>query len=446
MPGVFQTALARMRADAAVGTVGLWPTRKRGFERFARMGLPSPRDEEWRYLDLRGLRERDFTIDSSPLVLESAPLEQSLLPQLDARTVVLVNGRFDPHHSDLGENEDGVTVTSIRRAVDSQHAVLAKHLGTLTDVDAPFLALNDAGFVGGAFVHVAAGARASRPIHVLSFSTPGIEPHLLQPRVLIVADEDSEVDVVEHHVGTEGHSLLRNSVTEIVAGERAKVRHVQLVRESPSSYHFSSLCIRQEAESEVTAHSILLGGRIARHDVRHELAGPGATGRLRALTVAGDEERFETWVRMNHAAPGCRSRQLVKGIAEDRGHAIFTGRIVVDKAGQQTDAQQTCRNLLLDPRARVRAQPQLEIHADDVRCTHGATTGQLDEQALFYLRSRGISEADARAMLLRGFAAEPLSDLAVPGLCDYIMSQVLGKLGLGADAVGTTLDLAEAAS
>lgn len=392
------------------GTDWLNPLRESGFASFEHLGIPTTRDENWKYTNLKELTQLDFVSpEDEAATVSQDELRRLLLEGLDAYLLVFVDGRLSRALSDWPESgaAGAATVRPLAEALaDDRHRV-QPHLGKLVDInDDAFAALNTAFIEDGLFVHVPAGVVVDKPIHVLSIMTEQDQPLVSHPRNLIIAEEGASVQVIEHYVGLGEGVYLVNGLTELFAAERAHVQHYLIEADSEKAYNVSTLKLHQQANSDVHSHTALLGGRIVRNNINPVLAGDDIHCLINGLYLGHGEQHLDNHMRVEHKALRGDSRQFYKGILDDRAQGVFSGRIVVDPGAQQTDAKQSNQNLLLTDEARANARPQLEIYADDVKCTHGATTGQIDEQMLFYLRSRGIDPETARAMMIFAFAAE----------------------------------------
>jgi Fe-S cluster assembly protein SufD len=302
-----------------------------------------------------------------------------------------------------------VKVGSLVHELTTDPGTLEQHLGRYADYqhDA-FCALNTAFMEDGAFVHIPRRTVLSEPISLLHVSAPTADPAITHPRNLIVAGEESQATIVEDYVSLNGDVHFSNVVTEVVVGENSVLSHYRIERESTRAFHVSTLRVQQGRSSDVASHSLLLGGALVRNNVHPVLAGDGGECLINGLFMGTGQQHLDNYMKVEHAGPHCNSRQFYNGILDGRSRGVFHGRIIVHKDAQKTDAKQTNRNLLLSNEAQIDTKPQLEIHANDVKCTHGATIGQIDEDAIFYLRSRGIAEASARTLLLSAFARESL--------------------------------------
>lgn len=384
--------------------------REAGFAAFEQQGFPTTRHESWKYTNLKDLAAIDFVApDEQPTTVDADDVRPFLLDGLDAYRFVFIDGRLSYALSELPENghANGATVCPLATALADCRNDLQPYLGSLVDLnDDPFAALNTAFIEDGLFVHAPAGVTVDKPIHVLSLMTERDEPLATHPRNLIIADQAASVQVIEHYVGLGEATYLTNGLTELFAAEHARIQHYLIEAETELAYNVSNLKIQQQANSDVHSHTALLGGKLVRNNVHPVLAGDDVHCLINGLYLGHNRQLLDNHMRVEHKALRGDSRQFYKGILDDNAHGVFTGRIHVDPGAQQTDAKQSNQNLLLTDTARANARPQLEIYADDVKCTHGATTGQIDEQMLFYLRSRGIDPDTARAMMIFAFAAE----------------------------------------
>ncbi len=318
---------------------------------------------------------------------------------------------------------------ALERRREDVEANLTKHVDFQDDF---FSALNTAFLEDGGFVYVPRNTVLERPIHLLFVATATPEPTVSHPRNLIVVEEVSQAAVIEEYISLGGEAVyFSNVVTELVVGESSVVEHYLIERESAKAYNIGTLRIHQGRDSNVASHTMLFGGALIRNNVHPVLAGEGAHCLINGLFMPVGRQHMDNFMRVEHASPHCDSRQFYTGILDDDSHGVFSGRIIVHKDAQKTDAKQTNRNLLLSDNAQIDSKPQLEIYADDVKCTHGATIGQLDEEAVFYLRARGISLEAARALLLFGFAAENLERMRQEGVRDYVEELVTDRLPQG---------------
>ena len=387
--------------------------RSGAIERFATLGFPTIQMEEWRFTNVSPIARTPFRLDlDGDAEVAATSLEPCLYP--DCATVVLVNGRFRPDLSDLSGLPLEVIVTGLAEALENRYELVEKHLGTLASYqDHAFVALNTAFLNDGVFVYLPRNAVVERPVNIISLAVTGGEAIAFFPRNLIIAEEGSQATVVEQFATAGEGNYLVAPVTEIAAGPNSHIDHYKLQRESVDAFHMATFQLRLDRDSTVSSHSISWGGGLVRNDVNAVLDGEGCEATLNGLYLVEGKQLVDNHMRVDHAKPHCDSHELYKGILEGSSRAVFNGRIYVHPGAQQTDAKQTNRNLLISPDALCNSNPQLEIFADDVKCTHGSTVGQLDETAIFYLRSRGIGEEAARSLLTYAFAADIVERIQV---------------------------------
>jgi len=421
-------AAAEAAVDAAGGAEPAWLEAQRREARaaFAERGLPTTRDEDWRYTNLAPLAELALR-PAGPTSLAREQLEALASPLFACSLFAFAGGRAVPALSSPPVLPGGARCDSLAQLFADGASDVGARLGHHVDPKAhPFAALNAAGLVDGAAVHVPRGDRVEQPLHLVFAS--GGRGEVSHPRALIVAEAGSEVIVVQDHVSVGDAPGFTNAVTEVHVGAGASVQLVILQREHDAQVHVSNLQVRQERDSRFGAHTLSLSGRLVRNDLGAVLAGEGAECSLDGLTVAGGESVVDHHTEVDHAVPHCSSAELYKGVLGGAARGVFRGRVIVRPGAQKTDASQSNRNLLLGARAEIDTRPQLEIYADDVKCSHGSTIGRLDEDALFYLRARALSEARARDLLTRAFALEVLERLPGKGLAEGLDEAVSERL------------------
>jgi Fe-S cluster assembly protein SufD len=399
--------------------VWLRQLREDAWQRFYAKGFPTTHDEDWRFTNLAALARTPFQLAvKGSVTVTAGQIEKFRVPGAGCR-LVFVNGHFAPELSEVGDLPDTLEICSLERAIAKAMEGSApegcapegieQHLGRYADVRRDvFSALNTALWEDGAYLRIHRGAVIEQPIHLLYVSAGAGAAIMTHPRTLIVAEPTSHAAVIEDYVSIGEETAFSNAVTELVAGQDAVVSHFLVGRENLAAFNVSTLRLELARGTNVSSHSILLGGGLVRNNVHPVLAGEGAECLINGLFVGAGRQHLDNYMLVEHAQPQCSSRQFYNGILDDRARGVFHGRIVVHKDAQKTDAKQTNRNLLLSDDARIDTKPQLEIYADDVKCTHGATIGQIEEEQLFYLRSRGIEESSARNLLLYAFAAECL--------------------------------------
>ncbi len=397
-------AVALSLAGRGVGWIDEW--RQAGLDAYGTLGLPTRRQEAWKYTDLRRLPRRGFTPPTADPALDTVPASALAV---DGWRIVLVNGRFRPELSDLGGLPTGAAVASLGGVLARDPAALEPHLGKLLDLDdMPMAALNTAYAADGLYLCLEDGVRLDRPVHLVSIGGGTDKPALFHPRHLVVLGAGACVTLVESHVSLGDGAYLSNGVLESSVGQGATLRHYRLQREGPEATHLAVARIVLAEGAAYEGFVLQAGGGLSRHEVRLRFDGADAEARLAGATLAADEAHLDNMTLVDHAAPGCRSRQLYKGAYGGRAKGIFQGKTLVRVGAQKTDGHQLCRALLLSKEAEAKTKPELEIYADDVTCGHGATVGDLDTEALFYLHARGIADKDARRLLVEAFLSEAI--------------------------------------
>jgi Fe-S cluster assembly protein SufD len=395
--------------------------RRNAFARFHEVGFPTTHDEDWRFTNVSEIARTPFRLARNRSTAVSASELRQWRVAGEACLLVFVNGHFSRELSAIDKLPRGATVGGLAENIDCGDRVLEQHMGRYLDIgrDA-FCALNTAFAADGAYVHIRRGAVIEGAIHLLFVSTGTDTPAMSHPRNLIVAEEDSQAAILEDYVSLGSGVGFSNSATELVASDNAVLSHYRIGQEHRQTFNVSTLRIQQGRSANVASHSVLVGGALVRNNVHPVLAGEGSECLINGLFVGGGSQHIDNYMLVEHVSPHCGSRQFYNGILDDSAHGVFHGRIIVHKQAQKTDAKQTNRNLLLSDDARIDTKPQLEIYADDVKCTHGATIGQIEEDALFYLRARGIDEASARRLLLAAFAGECLERMKEGGIREHI--------------------------
>jgi Fe-S cluster assembly protein SufD len=396
--------------------------------RFDVLGIPKPTHEDWRQTNLQPVAPFAATealpASVPPAALDAVPFAAALPCR-----AVLVNGRFDERLSDLSAVPEGVHVRSLAAALGETPAALEPHFGRAASFQsAPFVALNTALFADGIVVTVDAGADAKIPLHIVHLAVPGDSPAATHPRTLVIAAAGSRLTLVESFVALRAGTYLTNAVTEIIADDDAEVCHVKIQAEDPSAWHVAAVAGHQARDSRIVSHNISFGAALARNDIGSRLDGSGAECRLYGLYAVDGVQHVDNHTWLDHAMPHCPSWEMYKGLLGGASRAVFNGRIVVREGAQKTDAKQSNKNLILGDRAVVHTRPQLEIHANDVKCTHGATIGRLDEAALFYLRTRGIGKIEARNVLIRAFADDLIDMIPVPEMREVLSDTLHRRL------------------
>jgi Fe-S cluster assembly protein SufD len=407
--------------------------RERGASRFAALGFPTVRDEEWRFTSVAPIATGDFRPANGGAAVTETELAALLYGDAPHRLVV-VNGHYRPDLSRVNGVPAGVRAGGLAAAINGELQVDAeivqRYLGQLADTGVrAFDALNTARFEDGAFIHIADGTIVEQPLQVMFVST-GEESGaatVSHPRLLVVAGGMSQARIVETYVGT-GARYFANALTEIFVSENAVLDHYKVQEDSTEAFHIASMHVHALRSATVSSHSFALGGKVVRNDAIAILDGEGAECTLNGLYLADGDRLVDNHTTIDHAKPHCPSHEIYKGILGGRARAVFNGKIIVRPDAQKTDAKQTNRALLLSDSASINTKPQLEIFADDVKCTHGAAIGQLDEDALFYLRSRGFTFEEARDLLIHAFAGEILDRVRIDALKSALETELYAQL------------------
>ncbi|MBX6321207.1 MAG: Fe-S cluster assembly protein SufD [Rhodospirillaceae bacterium] len=385
--------------------------REQAIERFTSLGLPTPRTEAWKYTNLAPLLKPGFRPVAGPNGY-AAGAADATLPDAAAR-LVFVNGLL---RQDLGAGPDlppGVTLLSLEQALHREPDLLATHLGGAAPAEGrPLVALNEAFMAGGYVLRIAAGTAVDRPLHLVFVAHADGAALAFHPRNLVVAEAGSRVVLVETHLGGEDAQAWANPVTEVFAGPGASVEHHRFHDEGAAAFHVGLTAARLAEGASYDSLVLATGGALSRHEIHVALAGERARCRLLGGFLMRGRQHVDNTTEVVHAAPRTTSRQLYKGALDDEARGVFQGRVTVRPAAQKTDGHQLCRTLLLSRRAEMDTKPELEIYADDVKCSHGATGGELDDSALFYMRTRGLDEAAARRLLTEAFLAELVDGVA----------------------------------
>jgi Fe-S cluster assembly protein SufD len=398
---------------AANGQAWTRPMRRAAMARFAELGFPTTRLEEWKYTNVAPIARTPFRL-APRLSQERAAeaLAATTIADLTCTQLVFVNGHYVPELSSRRPLPQGVQVSSLTAALGEAPHQVEPHLARYADYeDHAFVALNTAFMQDGVFLFIPPGRVVPEPIHLVFIALPQGGATVTYPRNLIVLGDGAQAAIVESYIGQGPEPYWTNSVTEIALGQHAVVDHCKLEWESLGAYHIATLQVHQGRSSNFTSHSMALGGALVRNDLNVVLAGEGSECTLNGLFMGAGQQHLDNHTRIDHAQPHCASRELYKGILDGKARGVFNGKIVVHKDAQKTDAMQTNKNLLLSADASVDTKPQLEIFNNDVKCYHGSTIGRLEDTAIFYLRSRGLDLEAARGLLTYAFASEIIGRL-----------------------------------
>ena len=409
-----QPWLVTLDARPRGGSRWLQDLRDHAASRFVELGFPTVRDEEWRFTNVAPIASTEFR-PAPAARIDADALDAFLYADAPFR-LVIVNGRFSPELSRTSGLPTGMRFGSLATAATEHADVVGRYLGQVADANTrAFAALNTAFTHDGAYVFIPDGVVLEEPLQLL-FVSAGDGVTMSHPRALIVAGDRSQARIVETYVSAPGVKHFSNAVTEVVAGEGAVIDHYKVQEESVEAFHIASMHIHAARSSNVSTHAFTLGGRLVRNDIIAVLDGEGAEATLNGLYLADRERLIDNHTTIDHAKPHCPSHEIYKGILGGNARAVFNGKIIVRQDAQKTDAKQTNRALLLSDHATINTKPQLEIFADDVKCTHGAAIGQLDDDALFYLRTRGLTFAEARDLLIHAFAGEIIDRVQIEPL------------------------------
>ncbi|HEY4542333.1 MAG TPA: Fe-S cluster assembly protein SufD [Noviherbaspirillum sp.] len=423
LPGAHLPWLASARRNALAG--------------FAERGFPTRRDEDWKYTSTQGFERHAFSAAGNDLPnpeLALAIARRRAGIELDAHLMVFHNGRYQPRLSTPAPGS-GLRLASLADALEAAPDQVEPYLAENADeAEDAFAALNTAFMRDGAYLHLARGTVLEQPVHLLFIATGAGNAHYL--RNLIVAERGARASIVEHYIGIDGLPYFTSTVTRIFAEEGAEIAHTKLQQEGQHAFHVARLGAFQQRDSRFASHSISLGAALARHDILARFDGTGCEAALDGLYLAGHDQHVDHHTCVDHRLPHGTSRENYRGVLDGRAHAVFNGKVIVRPGAMKTDASQSNHNLLLSREAEIDAKPELEIYADDVKCNHGATVGQLDAQQLFYLRARGIDEAAARAMLVHAFVHDVVSRIRLDALRRHLEDILLARLPAGMEANG----------
>ena len=399
--------------------------RGRGASIYGDRGLPGRRDEYWRYTSLNELGKREFELANGGPVLDVTALPHRAVAELASYRIVFVNGRLRPDLCVFDDMPDGVLIAGLGDMIAAAPGRLQPVLGQNLDLqDMPLAALNTAFMHDGMVLFVDAGVAVGKPVHLVSIAVPGDTPMMLQPRHLVVLGDGANATLIESHIGGSDTAYFNNLVSELSLGEGAELNHYIFQEEGPAAVHISATALNLAASASYGGFLLQSGGLIGRVETRAILNGHDADCRLDGIYLGTDSQVLDTTTYVEHVAAGCRSRQVYKGVLDGKARGVFQGKIHVRPDAQQTDGHQLSRALLLSPRAEIDTRPELEIYADDVKCSHGATAGELDADALFYLMSRGITPDAARRILIEAFVGEALSEIRLSQVAEDFSAHI----------------------
>ncbi len=423
--------LEKSQASSAPGWLA--ELRNSGMEAFAELGFPTTRLEDWKYTNVAPISGVNFQPARVELNDKIAKQIESLpLSGMETNRLVFVNGRYAKELSSLDGLAEGVKFTSLSEAFKAGYGSLEVHLARYADFKShAFVALNTAFMEEGGFIEIPKGVVLDKPLHLLFVSAGAGEPSIAYPRNLVLAGRESQATVIETYASLDGGVYFTNAVTEVVAEEGAHVDYVKVQRESDAAFHVATVLGYAVRNAGIETNSLQFGARLGREEVITVLDGEGAEGILAGLYVTDGRQLLDNHTTIDHAQPHCSSREFYKGILDGQSTGVFNGKILVRKDAQKTDSKQSDKNLLLSESATINTKPQLEIFADDVKCTHGATVGQIDPEAVFYLRSRGIGREEARSLLTVAFANEIIDRVKFQPLRVRLKAALAEKMAAG---------------
>lgn len=411
-------------------TTDLHDVRSEALKMFEKKGFPTKSEEAWKYTSLNAVLNNDFAIlPKSETAVEFKDVKKYFLNDVDTYKLVFINGVFSSHLSST--THDGLDVCLMSSAFNKPKykMVIDTYFNNIADKEDSLTSLNTAYAAEGAFIHIPKSTVVAKPIEILYFTT-GSVPNFVQPRNLIIVGENAHVQILERHQSLTDVVNVTNSVTEIFAQKRAIVDYYKLQNDVLTANLIDNTFVSQKQESRVSVHTFSFGGNVTRNNLNFYQQGERIDSTLKGVTIIGDKQHVDHYTLVSHEQPNCESHQNYKGIYDDRSTGVFNGKIYVDKIAQKTDAFQQNNNILLTDKATLNTKPQLEIFADDVKCSHGCTIGQLDESAMFYMQQRGIPKKEARALLMYAFTDEVISSVAIPDLQLKLQKLISLKLGV----------------
>ncbi|MCF6294359.1 MAG: Fe-S cluster assembly protein SufD [Flavobacteriaceae bacterium] len=404
--------------------------RSKAIQTFEDKGFPSKKDEDWKYTSLNRILKEDYTVfPKQEYDIEYRDIKKYLIHDIDSYKIVFIDGKYSSHLSETTHDGMDICLTSAALSKPKYHLIIENYFNKIAPKDS-LTSLNTAFSSEGAYIHIPKNKLVQKPIQILHFSTGNESATMLQPRNLIIVDENSHVQIIERHQSLTENPVLTNSVTEIFTNKRAIVDYYKVQNDNLNASLIDNTFIKQKQESICSVHTFSFGGKLTRNNLRFFQHGERINSILKGITIIGDKQHVDHSTLVQHIEPNCESHQDYKGIFGDNAVGVFNGKVIVEKEAQKTNAFQTNNNILLNDKATINTKPQLEIFADDVKCSHGCTIGQLDENALFYLRARGIPKKEAKALLMYAFANNVLESVKIPKLKQRINKLIANKLGV----------------
>jgi len=404
--------------------------RSEAIKTFEAKGFPTKKDEAWKYTSLNSVLKHDYSLfPKQDNALEYSDIKKYFLDDIDTYKIVFIDGKYSSNLSQT--THDGIDVCLMSSALHKpKYQLIIENYFNKVAGKEGLTSLNTAFSKEGAYIHIPKNKVVAKPIQIVHFSTGNEAALMLQPRNLIVVDENSHVQIIERHQSLTDNPVLTNSVTEIVANKRAIVDYYKVQNDNINASLIDSTFVEQKRESHVSVHTFSFGGKLTRNNLNFYQNGEYMDSTLNGVTIIGDKQHVDHNTLVHHIEPNCESHQDYKGIFNDSSTGVFNGKVVVNKEAQKTNAFQSNNNILLSDKATINSKPQLEIFADDVKCSHGCTIGQLDESALFYMKSRGIPEKEAKGLLMYAFSNNVLKTVKIPELKQRITKIIANKLGV----------------
>jgi len=404
--------------------------RNEAIKTFEEKGFPTKKEEAWKYTSLNKILKEDYSIfPKHENTIEYKDIKKYFIHDIDSYKVVFIDGKYSSYLSET--THDGIDVCLMSAALTKpKYALVIENYFNKAATKDSLPSLNTAFSQEGAYIHIPKNKLVAKPIQIIHFSTGSEAATLSQPRNLIVVDENSHVQIIERHQSLTDNPVLTNSVTEIFANKRAIVDHYKIQNDNANASLIDNTFIQQKRESVASVHTFAFGGKLIRNNLNFYQNGERINSILKGITIIGDKQHVDHNTLVHHIEPNCESHQDYKGIFGDNATGVFNGKIVVEKEAQKTNAFQANNNILVSDKATINTKPQLEIFADDVKCSHGCTIGQLDESAMFYMQSRGIPKKEAKALLMYAFSNNVLSSVKIPELKQRITKIIANKLGV----------------
>lgn len=402
--------------------------RRDAIKKFQSLPIPNQKDEEWKYTNISPLFDHQFSPAKPSNEVSGNQITKFLFDQLEHSLLVFVNGYYSQELSKIERIPEGVFIGSLADAISDGNSIVKKHLGKYVNSNNQiFTSLSTAFIKDGAFIYVPKNIIVDKPIHIIYLTESKGNKILTQPRNLFVADKNSQITIIEHYVSEDNGVYFTNSITEVFNGENAVLDHIKLQEESKQSFHIATMEVDQERNSNFSSHLISYGARISRNDFTTRFNDEGGMSMLNGLFMINEDQLFDAHTMIDHAKPHCNSHEHYKGILQDKSRGVFNGKVMVRKDAQKTNAFQENNTIILSDEALMNTKPQLEIFADDVKCSHGATIGKLNDEAKFYLKSRGIGEDAATAMLIHAFASDVIKSIKIEAVRDYLEEIITKK-------------------